>query len=33
MHFFLTEKAPHTDNGVIKIENGDYTEKRAALQD
>lgn len=31
--FVLTEKITHTDNGVIKIENGDWTEKRAALQD
>ena len=31
--FVLTEKITHTDNGIIKIENGDRTEKRASLQD
>lgn len=31
MYFFLIEKVLYIDNGVIKIENGDYIEKRVVL--
>ena len=27
LNFLLTEKTTHTDNGVFKVKNGDFTKK------